>query len=77
MCSHTTAANIQYIDPYTRLHPHLCVLYSESGCGKTALLSKCIADFVEAREDTHKVILRFLGTSAATTSAKSLLIDLW
>ena len=53
------------------------MLYSESGCGKTALLSKCIANFVEAREDTHKVILRFLGTSAATTSAKSLLIDLW
>ena len=47
-----------------------------SGCGKTALLSKCLKDVAPRLEKTN-LIIRFLGTSPITGNAKTLIIDLW
>ena len=50
----------------------VCVVYGQSGCGKTALLAK-VAQTVQSQFPQAATIIRFIGTTAQSGAARNLL----
>jgi NACHT domain- and WD repeat-containing protein len=52
--------------------PHPLVVHGVSGSGKSALLSKAVADH-ESRVSNHEVIVRYIGATPASSDIRSML----